>query len=89
MMKPFGPGPKKRRSGAGLPPGPRGVATVLARRSPAKKSPFKRRPMAGPSSLASRSVPDQDGGPADGPCNIKVAVRVRPENEREMAGSSR
>ncbi len=87
MMKPFGPGPKKRRSGVGLPVGPRGVSSVLARRSPAKRSPFKRRPVAGPSSLASRSAPNDPV--ADGPCNIKVAVRVRPENEREMAGASR
>ena len=92
MMKPFGAGPKRRRSGAGLPPGPRAVS-VLARRSPAKRSPFKRKPLnsgLGASALPLMSAMDMGSSAAgDQPCNIKVAVRVRPENEREMAGASR
>ena len=91
-MKPFGAGPKRRRSGAGLPPGPRAVS-VLARRSPAKRSPFKRKPLnsgLGASALPLMSAMDMGSSAAgDQPCNIKVAGRVRPENEREMAGASR
>jgi hypothetical protein len=87
-MKPFGAAPKRRRSGAGLPALPRGVS-VLARRSPAKRSPFKRRPgPPGSSSLAAQAL-DLDSNAGDQPANIKVAVRVRPENEREISGASR
>jgi len=90
-MKPYGIVPKRRRSGTGF-PFPTKAVSVLAKRSPAKKSPFKRR--AGPSaigisSLALVSAPSIDSLAGDQSCNIRVAVRVRPENEREMSGSSR
>lgn len=76
-MKPFVA--KRRRSGTAAPVRP------YLRRSPAKRSPFKRRSgMAGASSLAATAV-----DAAGESCNIKVAVRVRPENDKEEAGCFR
>ena len=69
----------RRRSGTGL------------KRSPAKgRSPFKRRPISKLATAENEDIPDNSTAPqAPAPANIRVAVRVRPENEREINSNHR
>ena len=68
----------RRRSGTGL------------KRSPAKgRSPFKKRSV---SKLASNEIAEdipENATVTPAPANIRVAVRVRPENEREINSNNR
>ena len=71
----------RRRSGTGL------------KRSPAKgRSPFKKRPIsklaAGGNENVNEEIPE-NSTVNSAPANIKVAVRVRPENEREINSNHR
>ena len=68
----------RRRSGTGL------------KRSPAKgRSPFKKRSVSKLASNENAEDIPENSTVTPAPANIRVAVRVRPENEREINSNNR